>query len=233
MLQDGNLLGGDAPTRRELLRRLELMSAPQPLDDMQKERHEPQAGATKRRVTDWWRNAGIALKRSAPAWCGCGRFQTPLATVHYDLSHQLLLDAEAFLSGVSPPARPKQLYNDFFAMCRSPERRDLAPYPQHLDGQCRSHSFVPHQCLRQLALIELTESSYTDLPLDHGSLLGEVRRVRASEVSQCQVQSEVREAAVARLVKYGGHGDQAYANGRFLDLMEVSAQAGHGRGKGG
>ena len=117
-------------------------------------------------------------------------------------------------------------------MCRSPERRDLAPFPQHLDGQCRSHSFVPHQCLRQLALIELTESSYTDLPLDHGSLLGEVRRVRASEVSQCQVQSEVREAAVARLVQYGGHGDQAYANGRFLDLKEAPAQPGHGRGKG-
>ena len=70
-------------------------------------------------------------------------------------------------------------------------------------------------------------------PLDHGSLLGEVRRVRASEVSQCQVQSEVREAAVARLVKYGGHGGQAYENGRFLDLKDVSAQAGHGRGEGG
>ena len=30
MLQDGNLPGGDAPTRRELLRRLELMSAARP-----------------------------------------------------------------------------------------------------------------------------------------------------------------------------------------------------------
>ena len=114
MLQDGNLPGGDAPTRRELLRRLELMSAARPLDVLLMERHGPQAGATKRRVTDWWRNAGIALRFRAPAWCGGGRFTIPVAAIHYDLSHQLLLDAEAFLSGVSPPAHAKQLYNVFF-----------------------------------------------------------------------------------------------------------------------
>ena len=110
MLQDGNLPGGDAPTRRELLRRLELMSAARPRDVLLMERHGPQAGATKRRVPDWWRNAGIALRFRAPAWCGGGRFTIPVAAIHYDLSHQLLLDAEAFLSGVSPPAHAKPFW---------------------------------------------------------------------------------------------------------------------------
>ncbi len=128
----------------------------------------------------------------------------PVATWHYDLSHQLLLDARAFLSGVPPPARAggprKQLYVDFFASCSSPERRALAPFPELLDGQRGFATFVPHQCLRQLALIELVDMSYTDLPLDHGSLLDEVRRVRAAEVSTCEVLSEVHEAAVQRLI---------------------------------
>ena len=233
---DEKFAGGGALTRAELLRRLELMLVAQPVDVIKEEQYERKADATKRRVTDWWRNAGITIKPKAPAWCGQGQFKMPVAALHYDLSHQVLMDAEAFLSGVSPPAREggpqRQLYDHFYASCRSPERRVLAPFPEHLDGQCRSGSFVPHQCLRQLALIELTESSYTDLPHDHGSLLGEVRRVRASEVSRCQVLSEVLEAAVERLVQYGGHSDRSYANGRFLDLKELPAQVGPGRRKG-
>ena len=47
-------------------------------------------------------------------------------------------DAEAYLSGVSPPARaasPKrQPYAVFFASCRAPEKRALAPLPECLDG---------------------------------------------------------------------------------------------------
>ena len=159
----------------------------------------------------------------------------PIATWHYDLSHQLLLDAGAFLSGVPPPARAaarrKQLYVDFFASCSSSERRALAPFPELLDGQRGFANFVPHQCLRQLALIELVDMSYTGLPLDHASLLAEVRRVRGGEVSTCQVLSEVHEAAVQRLLQYSGERDRVYANARFLDLKEAPAQPGDGRAK--
>ena len=80
-------------------------------------------------------------------------------------------------------------------------------------------------------MIELAEMSETDLPLDHGSLLSEVRRVRAGEVSQCQVLSDAHAAAVQRLIQYGGQCDRYYAKARFLDPKEPAAQPGDGRAK--
>ena len=113
---------------------------------------------------------------------------------------------------------------DFFAMCRSPEMRDLAPFPERLELQCRLQSFVPHQVVRQLALIELQNAEYCQLPLDHAALLDEVRQRRLRE-EQCEVLSEVHEAAVQRLIAYSRDSSRIYANARFLNLR-VAEQEG-------
>ena len=57
---------------------------------------------------------------------------------------------------------------DFFARCRAPGTRDLAPFPEHLESQCGIKSLArkPRQCLRQLASIELVGKENVDLPLD-------------------------------------------------------------------
>ena len=156
----------------------------------------------------------------------------PVSRLHYDLSHQLLLDAADDRADPTRTVRPqKRLYLDFIDACRSPEKRLLEPFPERLDAQCRSGNFVPHQCLRHLAMIESVNKSYTDFPLLHDALLREVSRCRASEESQCQVLSEMHEAAVQRLIQYSRHDDGAYANARFLDLTEPFSQDGESKVK--
>ena len=89
--------------------------------------------------------------------------------------------------------------------------------------------FAPHQCLRQLALIELPDKRYQDLPLDHEALLGLIREARASEVSHCEVLSEVKEAAVQRLIEYCRDSARAYANARIVNPKDRSDKDAGGR----
>ena len=142
--------------------------------------------------------------------------------MQYYLTHQSFLDVDAFLGGAAQPASrvdcKKRLFLDFFATCRSPEERVLAPFPKDLEQQCRSGNFAPYQCLRQLALIELVDQTLTDLPFAHDALLTEIRRCRAMEQSPYQVLSEVHEAAVQRLLQYSRDSARRYANMRFLNL---------------
>ena len=126
--------------------------------------------------------------------------------------------AGGYLDGVTPAASTnsgeKLLHLDFFAACRSPELRELAPFPKDLEPQCRLNNFAPFQCLRQLALIELVDKTLMDLPSTHVGLLIEVRRCRVSGDCQYQVLSEVHEAAVQRLIQYSRDSARNYANMR-------------------
>ena len=99
----------------------------------------------------------------------------PEAALHYDLTCLWLREVDAWAGGGSHPADTAQpmsaqvgdaagaaaaqrrLYSDFFASCGCPKRCLLEPFPALESQQCRSDRFVPHQCLRQLALIENTE----------------------------------------------------------------------------
>ena len=113
-------------------------------------------------------------------------------------------------------AAERRLFSDFFASCGCPKRRLLEPFPAVESQQCRSERFVPHQCLRQLALIEMPNSDYIDLPLDHAALRCAIQDARANEEHHCQVLSEVHGAAVRRLVDYARNINRVYANARFF-----------------
>ena len=67
---------------------------------------------------------------------------------------------------------------------------------------------------------------YIELPLHHDALLSAIRSCRASEASQCQVLSEMHEAAVQRLIEYSRDVDRVCANARFLNLRETMGEDG-------
>ena len=97
----------------------------------------------------------------------------------------------------------------------------LAPWPASEELQAGTSTFKPFHCLRHLALIEMVDKTFTALPHDHNTLLQELATHRANEESQCQVLSEMQEAAVLRLVAYSKVDDNNFANARFLDLKET------------
>jgi hypothetical protein len=154
---------------RELRRRLELMSQAQPHHVLKNEKFDNS------KVSHWWSAAGICERTMIPKWClfdesksSATQVKISLWEFHYHLSHQLLREVDAFCDGDSHPvaqcASTNRLYSDFFASCRSAERRTLEPFPARLAAQCRSGSFAPHHCLRQLALIECPNKTLKDIP---------------------------------------------------------------------
>jgi hypothetical protein len=154
---------------RELRRRLELMSQVQPHHVLKNEKFDNS------KVSNWWSAAGICEQPMVPKWClfdesksSATRVKISLWEFHYHLSHQLLREVDAFWDGDSHPVAQcdstDRLYSDFFASCRSAERRTLEPFPARLVAQCRSGSFAPHHCLRQLALIECPNKTLKDIP---------------------------------------------------------------------
>ena len=120
--------------------------------------------------------------------------------MHYLLAHALLDDVRRFLSDgthLACRASPgKQTFTDFFNACRDRDRRVLAPWPASEELQTGTLTLKPFQCLRHLALIEMVDKTFTDLPHDHNTLLQELATHRANEESQCQLLSEVQEEAV-------------------------------------
>ena len=153
----------------ELRRRLQLMSQVQPHHVLKNEKFDNS------KVSHWWSTAGICEQPMVPKWClfdesksSATQVKISLWEFHYHLSHQLLREVDAFCDGDSHPvaqsASTNPLYSDFFASCRSAERRTLEPFPARLAAQCRSGSFAPHHCLRQLALIECPNKTLKDIP---------------------------------------------------------------------
>ena len=126
--------------------------------------------------------------------------------MHYLMSHVLLDDIRRFLSDGTQLARraapKKHRYIDFFNACRDPDRRMLAPWPASEELQAGTSTFKPFHCLRHLALIEIVDKTFTDLPHDHNTLLEELVTHRADENARYHLLSEMQEEAVLRLVAY-------------------------------
>jgi hypothetical protein len=193
------------PTQ-ELLFQERYVKAP-PSKKKQKDAKQP-----KNEVSDWWFNAGIILKPSLPLFSTTGEGTKPkqgkvsVSHMHYLLSHVLLDDIRRFLCDRTHPARrdapQKHPYIDFFNACRDPEKRKLAPWSASEELQVGTATFKPFHCLRYLSLIEMTDKTFTALPLDQDTLLQELATYRANEECQCVMVSEMQEAAVLRLVTY-------------------------------
>ena len=148
------------------------------------ERHERALPNAKKRLSDWWMNAGIILQLKIPASCTAAedkkqkRDNVSSNLMHYLMSHVLLDDIRRFLSDgthLAWRAAPrKQHIADFFNACRDPDRRALAPWPASEELQTGTSTFKPFHCLRHLALIEMVDKTFTDLPHDHNTLLQEL-----------------------------------------------------------
>lgn len=207
---------------KELRRRIDVMLSDPTRDLLHQERYvkappskkkQQDAKLSQKEVSDWWFNAGIIVKSSLPLFSTTGEgnkqkrgTKVSVTLMHYLLSHVLLDDIRRFLCDRTHPARrdapKKHPYMDFFSACRDPDKRKLAPWSASEELQVGTATFKPFQCLRYLALIEMTDKTFTSLPLDQDTLLQELATYRANEECQCQVVSEMQEAAVLRLVAY-------------------------------
>ena len=210
----------------ELLRRCQLMIQVQSHAVLRKEKRQDGA------ISEWWKHANICERVTLPSWCLAQddhrsgtrqRKVVPVWELHYHLSHQLLQDVADFQGGAEQPALSstpsKSLHADLFARARSLENKAVNPCPENVKAQCGSGSFGPHQCIRQLALIELVDHTLADLPLSHDSLLKEIHARRQDEACQCRVLTELIEAAVKRLIDYSQDSARGFANWRFLNMM--------------
>ena len=188
----------------------------------------------KKRVSDWWMSAGVILKPKIPASCTAAedknqkQGKVSLNLMHYLMSHVLLDAIRRFLSDgthLACRAAPrKQHITDFFNACRDPDKRALATWPASEELQTGTSTFKPFQCLRHLALIEIVDKTFTDLPHDHNTLLEELVTQRAAEKARYHLLSEMQEEAVLRLVAYRDIDDNNFANARFLDLKEATGE---------
>ena len=170
------------------------------------------AKQSKGQVSDWWYNAGIILRPSLPFCATTGEGtkakhgKVSLPFMHYLLTHVLLDDISRFLGDRTHPDRrdaPQKLqYRDFFTACRDSETRMQAPWSTSAALEVGTASAKPFQCLRYLALIEMTDKTFTGLPLDQETLLKELETYRANETCQCHMVEDMQEAAVERLVEY-------------------------------
>ena len=55
--------------------------------------------------------------------------------------------------------------------CKAPEYQAMYPFTHRMLGHCRLRRIVPHRCVRHLALIELNDKLYHQLPLRPNDLL--------------------------------------------------------------
>ena len=72
--------------------------------------------------------------------------------------------------------------------------------------------------MRLLTLIELVDTPFWKLPHDDKSLVSMVLAQRQQESSDCEVLSEMLDAAAQRLIAYSADPTWSYAQARFLKL---------------
>ena len=70
---------------------------------------------------------------------------------------------------------PEETRKEHLASHRVPITQGLTPYLESLAHQAKIGGLMPFEGLRQLALIELTESKYEQLPKDHQALLQQLK----------------------------------------------------------
>ena len=133
--------------------------------------------------------------------------------------HSVHEEVRDCLSGDAHPVQPKaRLFIDFYSGCRSAEQRRYEPFQTACEWQTSSGPFRPFQCWRLLALIELVDTPFWKLPHDHNRLLSMVLAQRQQESCDCEVLSEMLEAAVQRLIAYSADPTWSYAQAQFLKL---------------
>ena len=175
-----------------------------------------------KRQTVRWRNSGIRLQPQVPANLNNGkarRTKIPLPLLQYCLMHAVHEEVRDCLSGDAHPAQPhRRSFIDFYSGCRSAEQRRYEPFQTSCEWQTSSGPYRPCQCFRLLALIELVDTPFWKLPHDHNRLLSMVLAQRQQESCDCEVVSEMLEAAVQRLIAYGADPTWSYAQAQFLKL---------------
>ena len=196
-------------------------------------------------MAQWWARSGAALSSRRPQWPSCAvanagnarhrRAQTPVNALLYDLAHELLMDMRRSRGGGAAdlPFKCEQ-FAQFFAACRDAQQRCDLPHTASIDAQPPAGKFKPHQCARQLALIELRGTKYSDLPLDHAALLQLVRDRRAETGLEVEPSTaDALQMAAERILQYAKDPDRVFANARFLNLRDPPAACGGRRAQAG
>ena len=100
------------------------------------------------------------------------RMTLPCEMVHYELSRAIITEASMLLNKGNPatqikhsPARLPLTVAALFQNCASANAVDCYPFNASFE-QNRFTGWCGAQAFRQLALVELSDSKYTDLPLD-------------------------------------------------------------------
>ena len=133
--------------------------------------------------------------------------------------HTVNEEVRHFLSGDAHPAQPhRRSFIEFYSGCRSVNQRRIELFQAPCEWQTSSGPFRPFQCLRLLTLIELVDKPFWELPHDDDRLVSMVLAQREQERSDCDVLSEMLEAAVQRLIAYSADPTWCYAQARFLKL---------------
>jgi len=142
--------------------------------------------------------------------------------------HALIQEVNVHLGYVNGDAHPiqyrKRLYHDFYAGCRSPERRELQPFSTALHLQQQASPFKAYQCTRLMALIEITDVPFWQLPYSRDALLTRLRHQRQNETCDYQVLSEMIEQAIQRLVSYSRNDSWPQAVAQFLKIKGTDTE---------
>ena len=143
----------------------------------------------------------------------------PLPLVQYCLMHSVHKEVRHYLHGDAQAAQThRRSFIEFYSACRSVEQRLCEPFQPPCEWQTSSGLFRPFQCLRLLALIELVNIPFWELPHDDNKVVSLVLAQRKKESGVCVVLSELMEAATQRLIAYSADPTWCYAQAQFLKL---------------
>jgi hypothetical protein len=211
----------------DLVRKLEVLRQIPSQQALLKEQylpHETKPEGGRRQKTTTWINSGIRQKTHYDG----SLCKVPLAVQQYCFMHAVHQEVNEHLGYLSGDAHAtphrQRLYHDFYAGCRSPQRRELEPFSTAPHLQQQSGPFRPFQCARLMALIEITDVPFWQLPDAYDALLTRVRLQRQSETCDCQVLSEMVEQAIQRLVSYSRDGSWPHAGAQFLKLKGTETE---------
>ena len=176
-----------------------------------------------KRQTVRWRNSGIRLRPTPPFDLKHRKAsqtpKIPLPLLQYCLMQTVREEVRHYLNGdARPPQAHKRSFIEFYSGCRSVKHCRNEPFQTPCEWQTSSGPFRPFQCLRLLTLIELVDKPFWKLPHDDNSLISMVLAQRKRETCDCELLSEMLEAAVRRLIAYSADPTWSYAQAQFLKL---------------
>ena len=118
--------------------------------------------------------------------------------------------------------KKKQSQRAFFTMCRSqPDNLPYCAFQEHIEALDASVS----QDIRHLALINMKECTYQQLPLVNSQLLKVIKKHSENARHGFETELEYIQAAQQRLCEFAVLPGNAYASIRFLGMQRKDAQA--------